>query len=161
MLAALPRAEVAWDFLVFRGEMPSDGNGREYRPPCPAQKPRGDFVVAEEMPGDGDGQRCWPPCPAQKWRDFLALLGEIPSDGNGREYGLPRPAQKPCGDFVLAEETTCAGDSRRCLSMRPAQKWRGTSWHCCGRCEAMAVAESIGHRSPRRSRTGNSSSPRR
>ena len=42
------------------------GDGREYRPPGPVQKPRGDFVVANEMPGNGDGQLYRPPCPAQK-----------------------------------------------------------------------------------------------
>ena len=56
-----PRSAPKWcgPFFASLGEMPSDGNGREYRPP----RQRGDFIVAEEMPDDGGGQRCWPPRP--------------------------------------------------------------------------------------------------
>ena len=54
----LARPEVARDFLASLGEMPSDGDGREYRPPRPAQKPRGGFVVAQDKPGDGNGHTC-------------------------------------------------------------------------------------------------------
>ena len=64
VLAASLRVEVVRDFLASLAEIPSDGNGRKYRPPWHEQKPRGDFCVAKEMPGDGDGQRCWPPRPA-------------------------------------------------------------------------------------------------
>ena len=65
-MAASPRAEAARDFLASPGEMPGDGDGQEYRPPRPAEKPHGDFVVTKEMSGDGDGHRCWPPCRAKR-----------------------------------------------------------------------------------------------
>ena len=46
--AASPYAEVARDFLASLGKMRRDGDGQKYRPPRPAQKPRGDFVVAKD-----------------------------------------------------------------------------------------------------------------
>ena len=44
VLAASPRAEAERDFLASPGL--GDGDGLEYKPPRPAQKPRGDFVLA-------------------------------------------------------------------------------------------------------------------
>ena len=45
------RAEAARDFLASPGEMPGEGDGRECRPPRPAQKLRRDFVIAEAVAG--------------------------------------------------------------------------------------------------------------
>ena len=130
--------------------MPSDGDGREYRPPRPAQKTHGDFIVTKDMPGSGNGRRCWPPRPAQKWpRDFLALLGEMPNNGNSQEYRPPRPAQKPYGDFLVAEDMPGEGDDQRCWPPLPLQKLCGTSWRRLARCQATPTAEIIGYQEDR------------
>ena len=93
--AVSPRSEVLQDFLSSPGDIPGDGGGRRCwppppshrsggtscccraicqgtataesigRPPRPAQKPSGDFVLAKSMLGDGSGQRYWPQRPSQ------------------------------------------------------------------------------------------------
>ena len=103
VLAASPRAEATWEFLASPGEMPGNGNGQEYRPPCPAEKPHGDFVVTKEMSGDGDGHRCWPPCPAQKQRGTSwCCRARCQATATIESIGPPCPAKKPGGDFVVA-----------------------------------------------------------
>ena len=85
MLAASPRADVARDFLTSLGEMPSDGDGQEYRPLRPAQRPCRDFVVAEEIPGNGDGQKVLAASSRKEVaRDFLSSPGEMPSNSDDR-----------------------------------------------------------------------------
>ena len=162
VLATALRAEVALDFLASLGEMPSDSYGREYRLPRPAQKPRGEFVVAEEIPGDSDGKMWWPPRPVQKSRvTSWCLWTRCQVTATSEGGGPPRPAQKRRGDFVVAKEMPGDGDGHRYWLPRPAEKLRGTSLGHWTRCQATATAKSIGRRAPRRSRAGTSSSPRR
>ena len=67
------------------------------------------------LPSNGDGRRYWPPRPAQKPReDFLVSPGVMPRDGNGGAYRPPRAAQKPRGDFVVAKGMLGDGDGHRC-----------------------------------------------
>ena len=54
-------------FLASMGEMRSDGDGRRYWPPRPAQKSRGDFFVAGKMPGDVASQRYGPSLYRKVW----------------------------------------------------------------------------------------------
>ena len=83
----MPRAEAAWDFLVLSGEMPGNGDDRYYRPPRPAQKPRGDFVVA------GISLVMLLSDAAEEIRASYAgmLLGMLPSDAAFALLDIPPP----------------------------------------------------------------------
>ena len=156
MLAASPRAESARDFLALPGEMPEDGVSRECRPPRPAQKSRGDFVIAEEMQGDGNGHRCWPPRPAQKppgtsWR----LRARCQATATAESVGRRDPHRRHAETSSSPGEMPGNVDGHRCWRPRPAQKPLGNSWQCRASCQATATDESQRRRAPARKPRGD------
>ena len=109
ILAAALCAEVAQRFFIA-GKMPSDGNGKRYWPPRPAQKSCGDFLVADYEPSNSGLQKRFATAPRLMLCEELLLPAMLLSDSGQQDEVPPRPAQKSRGDFLVAGEKPSDGD---------------------------------------------------